>query len=65
MKDRRSFLRWFALGALATGLATLITRRGTTPSSETCVNQGLCRGCGAYDGCHLPQALSMKQELRR
>jgi hypothetical protein len=66
MKDRRGFLRWCALGALATGLGTLVWRRAPPARpGETCVNQGLCRGCGAYAGCRLPQALSMKEALPR
>lgn len=66
MKDRRGFLRWCALGALVTGLGTLVGRRAGERPGETCVNQGLCRGCGAYAaGCRLPQALSMREALPR
>ena len=60
--DRRVFvstaLRRLALGVLGlTGYALL---RKRPARGETCVNRGLCRGCGAYEGCGLPQALSAK-----
>lgn len=65
MKDRRGFLRWCTLGAIAAGLGILVGRRAVERPGETCGNQGLCRGCGTYDACRLPQALSMKAALPR
>ena len=65
--SRREFLntagRLLALG----GLGVLVFRllgvgRTRRPSgSENCVNDGLCRGCGAFAGCGLPAALSAKE----
>ena len=52
-----------ALGALGLRLARGGFRRVPGPSArsgETCVSDGLCRGCGAYSGCGLPAALSAR-----
>ncbi|MGO8676211.1 MAG: twin-arginine translocation signal domain-containing protein [Limisphaerales bacterium] len=56
--SRRSFLRNAALGGLAALTAALVTRPA---SSQTCINNSICGGCGAFDDCELPQALSAKQ----
>lgn len=58
-QTRREFLkgliRWgTAAGAVATGVH-LVQKDG-----ETCTNQGICRSCGRFEGCGLPQALSAK-----
>jgi hypothetical protein len=65
--SRREFLkaagRVVALGGLAF-LVFRLLRRGqlSLPAAgETCINQGLCRSCGAFSGCGLPAALSAKQ----
>ncbi len=65
MNGRRRFLRWCALGTIVAGLGTLVGRRASERPEERCTNQGFCRGCGSYDGCRLPQALSMKEAVRR
>jgi hypothetical protein len=52
----RSVLRWTILGGAVAGVGALASKRG-----ESCVNQGVCRGCAAFDGCGLPQALSAKE----
>jgi len=64
--NRREFLRGGARYALLAGLAavsgTLVAkRRGEGLPSQACINQGICRGCGAVAECGLPQALSFKQ----
>ena len=63
--NRREFLRGGARYALPAGLAAvsavLVKRRGATLPGQTCINQGICRGCGAVGDCGLPQALSFKQ----
>ncbi len=61
-QTRREFLRVAtrggALGALAL-LAALLGRRGWPGRDDhKCINQGLCRGCQAFDDCILPQAVS-------
>ena len=67
--SRREFLRGGARYALLAGLgavsATLVKRSGGQLSGQTCINQGLCRGCGAFEGCGLPQALSAKEFFLR
>jgi anaerobic selenocysteine-containing dehydrogenase len=68
--SRREFLKSAARLALLAGLAALGLRlvrgrgapAGRLPrAGETCVNQGVCRGCTAYSGCGLPAALSAKR----
>jgi hypothetical protein len=64
-ESRREFLRGSARYALLTAVAavsaTLFQRSGGQLSGQTCINQGICRGCGAFADCGLPQALSAKQ----
>jgi hypothetical protein len=55
--SRRDFFRHAALGGIFGLMGTLIARS----TGQTCVNDGLCRGCTAYDDCELPRALSVKQ----
>ena len=65
--SRREFLRTagrlVAIGGLGALVFRLLRRgSGTLPAgTETCANDGLCRGCGAFAGCGLPAALSAKQ----
>lgn len=63
--SRREFLRGGARYALLTTLgavsATLVHRSGGKLTGQTCINQGICSGCGAFADCGLPQALSAKQ----
>jgi hypothetical protein len=68
--SRREFLRGGLRHVLLAGLAAAAATLARNPASrlpgQTCVNQGICRGCGAFDDCNLPPALSAKQfELRR
>lgn len=57
--NRRDFLRNAALTGILGLAGTLVVRS----AGHKCVNQGICRGCFAYDDCNLPQALSAKQVL--
>ena len=57
----QTVLRYLALGGLAAVTATLLARRAT----GQCVNEGVCRGCLAYEDCELPRALSAKQAPAR
>lgn len=63
--NRREFLRGGARYAWLAGLAAvsvvLVKRRGTSLPSQTCINQGICRGCGVFEDCGLPRALSAKR----
>ena len=56
--SRRAFLRNAALGGLASITGTLLV----CGVRESCVSDGICRGCIAYAECGLPRALSMKQK---
>ncbi len=49
------------IGALAAKLLGASAHR----SNETCVNDGLCRGCPTFDGCGLPAARSAKERAPR
>jgi len=53
----RDSLRYTLLGGVAAAAGTLAVRS----AGQECVNDGLCRGCIAYDDCGLPRALSVKQ----
>jgi len=63
--SRREFLRVGVRHALLAGLAAvsavLAKRRAAGLPGQTCINQGICRGCNAVSDCELPQALSFKQ----
>jgi hypothetical protein len=64
--SRRQFLstlaRLAALGGIGALTAKLLAGRGgASRSGETCVNQGVCRGCSAFAGCGLPSALSARE----
>jgi hypothetical protein len=61
---RREFLKTVARWLLLAGLGAVAARllRGKPQrGSETCTNDWVCRGCTAFKGCGLPQALSAKQ----
>ena len=72
---RRGFLTGLARvaggGALA-ALAAVLTRRSIlaqspgqalSRSGQSCPNRFICRGCGLFESCVLPQALSARQAL--
>ncbi len=58
--NRRAFLQDCARGAILAGLAVLGvalgSRKGDPAAVEPCLKQRVCRGCGLYDRCALPQA---------
>jgi len=54
----RSLLRGLLVGGAVAGVVGLAAKR-----SETCTGGGICRGCGAFEDCGLPQALSAKEVL--
>jgi hypothetical protein len=63
-RNRREFLRDGVRSCLLAGMAAvsalLLKRSGGKLTGQTCVNQGICSGCGAFAGCGLPAALSAK-----
>jgi hypothetical protein len=64
-RNRREFVRdgvrYSVLAGIAVVSALLLKRSGGTLTGQTCVNQGICSGCGAFAGCGLPAALSAKE----
>jgi len=67
-RNRREFMRDGARYSLLAGMAAvsalLLKRSGGKLTGQTCVNQGICSGCGAFAGCGLPAALSSKAAKR-
>lgn len=55
----RSVVRMAVLGGAVAGVTALTRKRG-----ESCVNEFVCSGCPAFEGCGLPQALSAKAARR-
>jgi hypothetical protein len=51
----------FSLAGLGGIVGTLIGHKRVSVSREECINLSVCRGCSAFEGCGLPQALSAKQ----
>jgi hypothetical protein len=68
VESRRGFFRAaarYALLALLSVAASLAARRPQTAPGQRCVNLGICRSCGVFAGCGLPQALSAKRAQER
>jgi len=67
-RNRREFMRDGVRYSLLAGLAAvsilLFKRSGGKLTGQTCRNQGICSGCGAFAGCGLPAALSAKAAKR-
>ena len=65
---RREFLRGgirYALLAGASAVAVSVASRpGAKLTGQTCVNEGICRGCAVVGDCGLPQALSFRQVMK-
>ena len=60
----RSGARYLALG-VAGAVTTVLVRRGAVRlPGQNCTNDGICRGCRAFEDCGLPQALSAKQVMQ-
>jgi anaerobic selenocysteine-containing dehydrogenase len=62
--SRREFFRTCGRGVIAGGLATIAAvmwKRKASLSNQECINQGICRQCGVFEKCELPQALSVKK----
>jgi hypothetical protein len=61
----RSSFRYALLAGLAAVSVVLVKKRGAALPGQTCINEGICRGCGSVADCGLPQALSFKQITQR
>jgi hypothetical protein len=65
---RREFLKDTGRYAVLAGLAYFVFRmfgRRSNGNREQCINEWVCRPCGALSDCGLPQALSFKQARSR
>lgn len=60
----RDGVRYSLLVGMAAVSALLLKRSGGKLTGQTCINQGICSGCGAFSGCGLPAALSAKSAKR-
>ena len=56
-------LRYATLGVVGGAGVSLAAKRRRLMREHKCVNKGICSGCGAYDACGLPQAISAKRVL--
>jgi hypothetical protein len=63
--DRREFfkscMRSVSLGILTLGGGALALRKQDMDDDHECIHRGICRGCGVFNSCRLPQALSAKE----
>ena len=61
--SRREFFRAglrYGLLALLAATASLAARK-PKPSTQRCINRGICSDCGAFSQCELPRALSARK----
>ncbi len=58
-----SVLRYATLGLVGISGISLVAKRRRLVKENKCVNSGICSGCGQFDLCGLPQALSAKRFL--
>jgi hypothetical protein len=58
-------LRYAALGLLGAAGGSVVAKSRRLVREGKCVNGGICRGCGDFENCGLPQALSAKDVLAR
>ena len=56
-----SVVRYATLGVIGVSGGMLVSKRRRLVKENKCINKGICSGCGEFDGCGLPQALSAKR----
>lgn len=61
----RSAARLFSLAGISALCVIARIRTGPIGKSDECVNRGICRNCGVFDKCGLPQALCVKEGSAR
>ena len=59
----RASARYAVLGLLAAAAA--LAARKPLLTGQTCLNRGICSGCGVFPDCGLPAALSARQRKGR
>ena len=57
-------LRYVAAGVMGLGVVGAVFKRHKLDAGHLCINRSICAGCGAYDECRLPKALSRKQAIK-
>ena len=66
---RREFFpaaaRYSALAVLTAIAALASGDKRSARAKQKCINRSVCRGCGVFDGCRLPAALSAKRAAAR
>ena len=58
-------LRYATFGLMGAGVAGAVSKRKRLVRENKCTNRGICRGCQTLENCRLPQALSLKQALKK
>lgn len=58
-------LRNTSLALLGAGGGAAVVKRRRLVREGKCLNGGICRGCGVFDECGLPRALSTRRVLGR
>ncbi len=58
-------LRYATLGLLGAAGGSVVSKSRRLVREGKCVNGGICRSCGDFEKCELPQALSAKDVLAR
>ncbi len=68
-QTRREFFmdvfRYATLGAIGVISGAVFAKRRKLLKDGVCINQGMCSGCGIFEQCNLPPALSEKQFITR
>ena len=57
-------LRGGVLGLVGAGGGAAVAKRRRLVRQGKCISKGVCRGCGLFEDCGLPAALSAKEVLR-
>ncbi len=67
-QTRRGFIQSFARNTVLSILGLLggflLLRKRDDASVHTCINEFICHGCGVFNKCILPQAVSAKKSMK-
>ena len=69
MRTRRDFFtdifRYSTLAVIGVIGGAVFAKRRKLSNEGVCINQGICGGCGIFEQCNLPPALSEKQLITK